>query len=318
MPSSTIKSKKDLLDEIGIALNSHGMEEKFFLDLTIQNIMPYPEDILEPGYRYNEFDTSLSKEEIQEVRKKHRLIEINPVPSYIGYGIMEEFAEQHDNEWLFRALKKRHPFAMFRDAVENANLLDQWYAFRDEAYGKQAQEWLDDNGIDFVDGRIIQLKEWKINHGEHVMNIGEYAPDFTLQDKDGKTVSLSDFKGRKVVLYFYPKDNTPGCTRQAIGFAENYNEFQKRNITVIGISKDSVESHVKFAEKNNLPFILLSDPELMAIQDYGVWQEKKLYGKVSMGVVRTTFIINEEGIIQDIMRKVKPDTNAEDVLAKIK
>ncbi len=318
MPSSTIKSKKDLLDEIGIALNSHGMEEKFFLDLTIQNIMPYPEDILEPGYRYNEFDTSLSKEEIQEVRKKHRLIEIDAIPSHIGYGIMEEFAEQHDNEWLFRAPKKRHPFVMFRDAVENANLLDQWYAFRDEAYGKQAQEWLDDNGIDFVDGRIIQLKEWKINHGEHIMNIGEYAPDFTLQDKDGKTVSLSDFKGRKVVLYFYPKDNTPGCTRQAIGFAENYNEFQKRNITVIGISKDSVESHVKFAEKNNLPFILLSDPELKAIQDYGVWQEKKLYGKVSMGVVRTTFIINEEGIIQDIMRKVKPDTNAEDVLAKIK
>ena len=318
MPSSSIKSKKDLLDEIGIALNSHGMEEKFFLDLTIQDIVPYPEDILEPGYRYSEFDTSLSKEEIQEVRKKHRLIEIDAIPSHIGYGIMEEFAEQHDNEWLFRALKKRHPFAMFRDAVENANLLDQWYAFRDEAYGKQAQEWLDDNGIDFVDGRIIQLKEWKINHGEHIMNIGEYAPDFTLQDKDGKTVSLSDFKGRKVVLYFYPKDNTPGCTRQAIGFAENYNEFKKRNITVIGISKDSVESHVKFAEKNNLPFILLSDPELMAIQDYGVWQEKKLYGKVSMGVVRTTFIINEEGIIQDIMRKVKPDTNAEDVLAKIK
>ena len=318
MPSSSIKSKKDLLEEIGIALNSHGMEEKFFLDLTIQEIVPYPEDILEPGYRYNEFDTSLSKEEIQEVRKKHRLIEINPIPSYIGYGIMEEFAEQHDNEWLFRALKKRHPFAMFRDAVENANLLDQWYAFRDEAYGKQAQEWLDDNGIDFVDGRIIQLKEWKINHGEHVMNIGEYAPDFTLQDKDGKIVSLSDFKGRKVVLYFYPKDNTPGCTRQAIGFAENYNEFQKRNITVIGISKDSVESHVKFAEKYNLPFILLSDPQLTAIQAYGVWQEKKLYGKVSMGVVRTTFIIDEKGIIVDIMPKVKPDTNAADILAKIK
>ena len=304
MPSSSIKSKKDLLDEIGIALNSHGMEEKFFLDLTIQDIVPYPEDILEPGYRYSEFDTSLSKEEIQEVRKKHRLIEIDAIPSHIGYGIMEEFAEQHDNEWLFRALKKRHPFAMFRDAVERANLLDQWYAFRDEAYGKQAQEWLDDNGIDFIDGRIFQLKERKINHGEHIMNIGEYAPDFTLQDKDGKTVSLSDFKGRKVVLYFYPKDNTPGCTRQAIGFAENYNEFKKRNITVIGISKDSVESHVKFAEKNNLPFILLSDPELKAIQDYGVWQEKKLYGKVS--------------IIQDIMRKVKPDNNAMDVLAKIK
>ena len=109
---------------------------------------------------------------------------------------------------------------------------------------------------EFADGRIFQLKERKINHGEHIMNIGEYAPDFTLQDKDGKTVSLSDFKGRKVVLYFYPKDNTPGCTRQAIGFAENYNEFKKRNITVIGISKDSVESHVKFAEKNNLPKVI--------------------------------------------------------------
>ena len=206
---------------------------------------------------------------------------------------------------------------MLRDVVENANLLDQWYVFRDKKYGKLAMEWLDDNGIDFVDGKIIQLKEWKINHGEHIMNIGEYAPDFTLQDKDGKTVSLSDFKGRKVVVYFYPKDNTPGCSRQAVGFAENYNEFQKRNITVIGISKDSVESHVKFAEKYNLPFVLLSDPELTAIQAYGVWQEKKLYGKVSMGVVRTTFIIDEKGIIVDIMRKVKPDTNAADILAKI-
>ena len=151
-----------------------------------------------------------------------------------------------------------------------------------------------------------------------MMNIGENAPNFTLQDKDGKTVSLSDFKGRKVVVYFYPKDNTPGCSRQAVGFAENYNEFQKRNITVIGISKDSVESHVKFAKKYNLPFILLSDPELTAIQAYGVWQEKKLYGKVSMGVVRTTFIIDEKGIIVDIMLKVKPDTNAADILAKIK
>ncbi|MBO7090994.1 MAG: thioredoxin-dependent thiol peroxidase [Victivallales bacterium] len=206
---------------------------------------------------------------------------------------------------------------MLRDVVENANLLDQWYVFRDKKYGKLAMEWLDDNGIDFVDGKIIQLKEWKINHGEHIMNIGEYAPDFTLQDKDGKTVSLSDFKGRKVVVYFYPKDNTPGCSRQAVGFAENYNEFQKRNITVIGISKDSVESHVKFAEKYNLPFVLLSDPELTAIQAYGVWQEKKLYGKASMGVVRTTFIIDEKGIIVDIMRKVKPDTNAADILAKI-
>ena len=151
-----------------------------------------------------------------------------------------------------------------------------------------------------------------------MMNIGDTAPNFTLQDKDGKTVSLSDFKGRKVVLYFYPKDNTPGCTRQAVGFAEHDAEFKKLGITVIGISKDSVESHVKFAEKYNLPFILLSDPELKAIQDFGVWQEKTLYGKTSMGVVRTTFIINEEGIVQDIMRRAKPDTNAADVLAKIK
>ncbi|MCR4575666.1 MAG: thioredoxin-dependent thiol peroxidase [Lentisphaeria bacterium] len=288
-------------------MNSHITEEKFFLDLTIQAIVPYPEDILVPGYRYNEFESSLSKEEIQEVRKKHRLIEIDAIPSYIGYGIMEDFAEKHDNEWVFRALKKRHPFAMFREAVERANLLDQWYAFHDEANEKLAQEWLEDNGIDFVDGKIIQLKEWKINHGEHVMNIGEYAPDFTLSDKDGKSVSLSDFKGRKVVVYFYPKNNTPGCTRQAVGFAEHDAEFKKLGIIVIGICKDSVDSHAKFAEKNNLPFILLSDPELTAIQDYGVWQKKTLYGKTSMGVARTTFIINEEGIVQDIMRRVKPD-----------
>lgn len=203
---------------------------------------------------------------------------------------------------------------MFRNAVERANLLTSGMPSVTKLTANRPR-----NGLMTMASILPTAEsEWKINHGEHIMNIGEYAPDFTLQDKDGKTVSLSDFKGRKVVLYFYPKDNTPGCTRQAIGFAENYNEFKKRNITVIGISKDSVESHVKFAEKNNLPFILLSDPELKAIQDYGVWQEKKLYGKVSMGVVRTTFIINEEGIIQDIMRKVKPDTNAEDVLAKIK
>ena len=144
------------------------------------------------------------------------------------------------------------------------------------------------------------------------------APSFSLPDQDGNIRSLEEFHGKKVVLYFYPKDNTSGCTKQACNFSELFPHFREKGAEIIGISKDSVESHVKFAEKNNLPFILLSDPELMAIQDYGVWQEKKLYGKVSMGVVRTTFIINEEGIIQDIMRKVKPDTNAEDVLAKIK
>ena len=140
------------------------------------------------------------------------------------------------------------------------------------------------------------------------------APDFTLNDKDGKSVSLSDFIGKKVVLYFYPKDSTPGCTRQACAFAGVYGEFKKKNVEVIGISKDSIASHVKFSEKYGLPFILLSDPELEAIQAFGVWQEKKLYGKVSMGVVRTTFIIDENGVIEKIMPKVKPDTNALEIL----
>ncbi len=143
---------------------------------------------------------------------------------------------------------------------------------------------------------------------------GMQAPAFTLVDKDGKLVSISDFLGKKVVLYFYPKDNTPGCTRQACAFASAYSEFERKNAVVIGISKDSVSSHEKFAEKYNLPFILLSDPELQAIHAYGVWQEKKLYGKTSMGVVRTTFLINEQGNIIKIMSKVKPDTNAADVL----
>lgn len=146
---------------------------------------------------------------------------------------------------------------------------------------------------------------------------GMKAPQFTLPDKDGNPVSLSDFAGRKVVLYFYPKDNTPGCTRQACAFAAAYDGFREKNIAVIGISKDSVASHARFAEKHSLPFVLLSDPELQAIQAYGVWQEKKLYGKVSMGVVRTTFIIDEEGNIERIMPKVKPDTNAREILDTI-
>ena len=150
-----------------------------------------------------------------------------------------------------------------------------------------------------------------------MIEAGMKAPDFTLNDKDGKAVSLSDFLGKKVVLYFYPKDNTPGCTRQACAFAGAYGEFKNKNIEVVGISKDSVASHVKFAEKYNLPFILLSDPELEAIKAYGVWQEKKLYGKVSMGVVRTTFIIDENGNVEKIMPKVKPDTNAAEILAQI-
>ena len=143
------------------------------------------------------------------------------------------------------------------------------------------------------------------------------APAFTLEDAEGNKVSLADFIGKKVVLYFYPKDNTPGCTRQACAFAAAYDQFKAKNAVVIGISKDSAASHAKFRQKFSLPFVLLADPELQAIQAYGVWQEKKLYGKTSMGVGRTTFIIDEEGFIRHIMPKVKPDTNAAEVLALI-
>jgi len=146
---------------------------------------------------------------------------------------------------------------------------------------------------------------------------GTKAPEFTLFDKDGNAVSLSDFLGKKVVLYFYPKDNTPGCTRQACAFAAAYEGFKAKNVVVIGVSKDSTASHLKFAQKYNLPFILLSDPELQAIQAYGVWQEKKLYGKVSMGVVRTTFVIDEQGCVEAVIPKAKPDTNAAEILAML-
>jgi len=148
-----------------------------------------------------------------------------------------------------------------------------------------------------------------------MLEVGTKAPDFTLSDQNGSTVSLSDFAGKKVVLYFCPRDNTPGCTRQACAFAKGYEEFRRLDVKVIGISKDSVASHVKFAQKYELPFTLISDPELIAIKAYDVWQEKKLYGKVSMGVVRTTYVIDEMGVIEKVMPKVKPDTNAEEILA---
>ena len=150
-----------------------------------------------------------------------------------------------------------------------------------------------------------------------MLEVGTKAPEFTLPDKDGNPVSLSDFLGKKVVLYFYPKDNTPGCTKQACAFAASYEGFKAKNVAVIGVSKDSVASHQKFAAKYDLPFLLLSDPELQAIQAYGVWQEKKLYGKVSMGVVRSTYLIDEQGVIARVMPKVKPDTNATDILAAL-
>ena len=151
-----------------------------------------------------------------------------------------------------------------------------------------------------------------------MLEAGTKAPAFTLPDQDGNPVSLSDFAGKRVVLYFYPKDNTPGCTRQACAFAAAYGEFARLGVPVIGVSKDSAASHRKFADKYSLPFILLSDPELASIQAYDVWQEKKLYGKVSMGVVRTTYIIDGSGVIEKVMPKVKPDTNAAEILDYLK
>ncbi|MDI6218492.1 thioredoxin-dependent thiol peroxidase [Clostridioides difficile] len=147
-----------------------------------------------------------------------------------------------------------------------------------------------------------------------MLSIGTKAPEFTLEDKDGNKVSMSDFKGKKVVVYFYPKDNTPGCTRQACAFRNAYDGFKKEDIQVIGIGKDSIKSHQKFAEKHELPFILLSDPDLVAIKAFDVWKEKKMYGKTALGVVRATYIIDENGIIEKVFEKAKPDTNAQEIL----
>lgn len=147
-----------------------------------------------------------------------------------------------------------------------------------------------------------------------MLAIGEKAPEFSLLNQEGAEIRLSDFLGKKVILYFYPKDNTPGCTRQACAFAQSYEQFRTLDAVVIGISKDSVASHQKFAVKNGLPFILLSDPDRLAIEAYDVWKEKKQYGKISMGVVRTTYVIDEAGFVEKVMPKVKPDTNALEIL----
>ena len=151
-----------------------------------------------------------------------------------------------------------------------------------------------------------------------MLEAGTKAPNFKLRDKDGNEVTLSQFSGKRVVLYFYPRDNTPGCTRQACAFAAAYEDFKAIDAVVIGVSRDSEASHMKFAEKHGLPFIILSDPELEAIKAYDVWQEKKAYGKVSMGVVRTTYIIDKNGMIEKSMPKVKPDTNAKEILDYLK
>lgn len=151
-----------------------------------------------------------------------------------------------------------------------------------------------------------------------MLTVGTKAPAFCLPDKNGQMVSLEDLKGKKVILYFYPRDNTPGCTRQAQAFAQLNQELEQQGAVVVGVSKDSCASHLKFAQKYDLPFLLLADQDLTAIQAYDVWKEKKLYGKVSMGVVRTTYLIDEEGIIRWAKEKVKPDENAGELLAFLK
>ena len=147
-----------------------------------------------------------------------------------------------------------------------------------------------------------------------MLETGIKAPDFTLLNQDGESVTLSQYLGKKVILYFYPKDNTPGCTKQACGFAQLYPDFNEKGAVILGVSKDSVKSHKKFQEKYQLPFTLLSDPELQVIQAYDVWKEKNMYGKKVMGVVRTTYLINEEGIIEKAYTKVKAAQNPEDML----
>ncbi|SKC84319.1 thioredoxin-dependent thiol peroxidase [Maledivibacter halophilus] len=147
-----------------------------------------------------------------------------------------------------------------------------------------------------------------------MLKIGDKAPDFTLKNEENQDIALSDFKGKKVVLYFYPKDNTPGCTKEACSFRDVYDDILEAGAVVIGISKDSVKAHKKFKDKYELPFYLLSDPEHEVIESYGVWQEKKMFGKVYMGIVRSTFIIDKDGIIEKVYPKVKPNEHGEEIL----
>ncbi|MCI8282253.1 MAG: peroxiredoxin [Lachnospiraceae bacterium] len=150
-----------------------------------------------------------------------------------------------------------------------------------------------------------------------MLETGIKAPSFSLPDQNGVIHTLEEYKGKKVILYFYPRDNTPGCSKQACSFGELYPQFQERGAIVLGVSKDSIASHKKFEEKYGLPFTLLSDPELTCIQAYDVWKEKKNYGKVSMGVVRTTYLINEEGMIVKAFGKVKAAENPGQMLLEL-
>ena len=150
-----------------------------------------------------------------------------------------------------------------------------------------------------------------------MLSVGDPAPDFTLSDADGNPVSLSDFNGQKVVLYFYPKDDTSGCTKEACGFRDAQDDYMEANAVVIGVSPDSEKSHQRFRDKYDLPFLLLADPERQAIEGYDVWKEKNMYGKKYMGVERSTFIIDEDGIVLEILRKVKADGHVQLVLASL-
>ncbi len=150
-----------------------------------------------------------------------------------------------------------------------------------------------------------------------MLEIGTIAPDFTLPDQNGETHSLTDYRGRKIILYFYPKDNTAGCTRQACSFKELMPQFREKGAVILGVSKDSVASHKRFEEKYGLPFTLLSDEDKTVIQAYDVWKEKKNYGKVSMGVVRTTYLIDENGVIIRAFDKVKAADNPAQMLGEL-
>lgn len=146
-----------------------------------------------------------------------------------------------------------------------------------------------------------------------MLKLGTKAPDFKLEDQKGEVHQLSDYLGKKVILYFYPKDNTSGCTKQACGFAQVYPDILEKNAVILGVSKDSVKSHKKFQEKYNLPFTLLADPDHKVVEAYDVWKEKKMYGKTYMGIVRSTYLINEEGIIVKALEKVKPADNPKEM-----
>ncbi len=150
-----------------------------------------------------------------------------------------------------------------------------------------------------------------------MLEIGTKAPEFSLPDENGDIHTLGEYAGKKVILYFYPKDNTPGCTKQACGFSQLYPQFREKGAVVLGVSKDSVASHKKFKEKYDLGFTLLSDPELTAIKAYDVWQEKKSFGKISVGVVRTTYLIDENGIIVKAFGKVKAAENPSQMIEEL-